>query len=80
MRAETLQCVDGPLDGRCKTVHEGDKIVYKDARGEWTYEKRRREGRDVWLLTGLHVHFTHSRPAFTPRLWYDRRYKGKAIS
>ena len=67
-----LRCVDGPLDGQYKTVHEGDKIVYKDARGEWTYEKQHREGRDVLALTNLHVRFTHSRPAFAPRVWYSR--------
>ena len=69
MRIETLRCVDGPLDGQHETLYEGNKIVYKDARGEWTYEKRRRDGQDVWALTNLHVRFTHSRPAFEPQVW-----------
>jgi len=72
MKAETLQCVDGPLDGQYQTLHEGNRIVFTNDTGDWTYEKRHRDGRDVWALTGVHVRFTHSRPAFEPRTWPGR--------
>ena len=72
MRAETLQCVDGPLDGQYQPDIiplpspwiTADCMVFTNEAGDWTYKKRHREGRDVWALTNLHVRFTHSQRAW----------------